>query len=105
MASFLKNTRAQLEPVAVINSGIGLIEALIALAIGFGLDITTEQAALLMTMVITLGNFLQTMLVRAQVTPIANARNSEGVRSQLSKSKYVKPLDYSQMVSINRKAV
>jgi len=68
------------EPVAIINAIISLIEAGIAVAVGFGLDWTGEQVALVMAAVIALGNVIKTILVRDQVTPLADPRNAQGVR-------------------------
>ena len=68
------------EPVAIINAIISLIEAGIAVAVGFGLDWTGEQVALVMAAVIALGNVIKTILVRQQVTPLADPRNAQGVR-------------------------
>lgn len=68
----------QLEPVAVINGTVALIEAIIALAISFGLGLTAQQVVLIMTVVITAGNLAQTLLVRSRVTPIVNPHKDEG---------------------------
>ena len=49
------------EPAAIV----GAIEAILALAIGFGVDITTEQLALIMAAVTA----VLALVVRSQVTP------------------------------------
>lgn len=68
------------EPVAIINAVIALIEAGIAVAVGFGLDWSGEQVALVMAAVVALGTVIKTILVREQVTPLADPRNAQGVR-------------------------
>ena len=68
------------EPVAIINAIIALIEAGIAVAVGFGLDWSGEQVALVMAAVVALGTVIKTILVREQVTPLADPRNAQGVR-------------------------
>ncbi len=68
------------EPVAIINAIIALIEAGIAVAVGFGLDWSGEQVALVMAAVVALGTVIKTVLVREQVTPLADPRNAQGVR-------------------------
>jgi len=67
-----------LEPVAVINATITIIEAAIALAVGFGLDWTAEQVGLVMAVVVALGNLIKTIWARGQVTPVALPRDDEG---------------------------
>ncbi|MCP5059108.1 MAG: hypothetical protein GY937_20580 [bacterium] len=67
-----------LEPVALINSGIGVIEAAVALAVGFGLELSAEQVGLVMALVVGIGNLAKTIWSRSQVTPIANPRIKEG---------------------------
>lgn len=59
------------EPVAVINAVITVIEASVALAVGFGLDWTAEQVALVMAVVIAISNVTKTTLVRSKVSPVA----------------------------------
>ena len=71
-----------LEPVAVINSLVTLVEAAIALAVGFGLKWTAEQVSLVMALVVATTNLLKTMWARSQVTPVANPRNSANKRFQ-----------------------
>jgi hypothetical protein len=67
------------EPVLVVNAVTAVIEAGIALAIAFGLPITTAQFGAVMTFVIAVGAMIQVLIVRAQVTPLANPKNNEGV--------------------------
>jgi hypothetical protein len=50
------------EPAVVVS----LIAALIALAVGFGLDISEEQVALIMAPVAILAG----LLIRSKVTPV-----------------------------------
>lgn len=68
------------EPVAVVNSMIALIEAILALAVGFGLDWTPVQVGLTMAVVVAVGNLIKTLWARGQVTPVADPRNNEGLR-------------------------
>lgn len=60
------------EPVAVITAVTTLIEAAIALAVGFGLDLKPEQVALLMAVIVAAGNLVNTLWARAHVTPVAS---------------------------------
>lgn len=46
---------------------LGLVGALIALAVGFGLNVTQEQVGLIMAAVVALLSFL----TRSQVTPVS----------------------------------
>ena len=67
-----------LEPVAVVNATVAIVEAAIALAVGFGLDWTPEQVALVMAVVVALSALVKTLWARGQVTPVANPRDNEG---------------------------
>jgi len=69
-----------LEPVAVINSGVALVEAAIALAVGFGLNWTKDQVGLVMALVIAVANVIQTLWARRHVTPVADPRNDKNQR-------------------------
>lgn len=66
------------EPIAIINGATAAVEALIALLVGFGLDWTAEQVALVMTVVIAVANVAKTWYGRSQVTPVDDPRNDEG---------------------------
>ena len=67
-----------LEPVAVVNASVAIIEAAIAIAVGFGLNMTAEQVGLLMAGVLAVGNLIKTIWARGQVTPVALPRDNEG---------------------------
>ena len=67
-----------LEPVAVVNATVAIVEAAIALAIGFGLDWTPEQVALVMAVVVAVSALVKTLWARGQVTPVAAPRDNEG---------------------------
>jgi hypothetical protein len=67
-----------LEPVAVVNATVAIVEAAIALAVGFGLDWTPEQVALVMAVVVALSALVKTLWARGQVTPVASPRDNEG---------------------------
>jgi hypothetical protein len=67
----------QREPVAAIAAITALIQAGITLTIAFGLSLTTDQAAIT-TFVVAAGAFVQVLLVRQQVTPVADPKNSQG---------------------------
>jgi hypothetical protein len=67
-----------LEPVAVINGTITILEAAIALAVGFGLDWSAEQVGLVMAVVVAVGNLIKTIWARGQVTPVAAPRDNQG---------------------------
>jgi hypothetical protein len=64
------------EPVAVINGLTAMIEAAIAVAVGFGLNWTSEQVGLVMAVVVAGGNVLNTLWARAKVTPTVSRRVS-----------------------------
>jgi hypothetical protein len=66
------------EPIAVISSVTTVIEAAIALAVGFGLKWTPEQVGLVMAVVVAVGNCFNVMLTRTMVTPIADPRDDQG---------------------------
>jgi hypothetical protein len=67
-----------LEPLAVVNTAVAIVEAAIALAVGFGLDWTPEQVALVMAVVVALAALVKTLWARGQVTPVAAPRDNEG---------------------------
>jgi len=69
-----------LEPIAVVNSTIAIVEAVIALALGFGLKWSPHQVALVMAVVVALANLLKTLWARSQVTPVTAPRDNEGRR-------------------------
>jgi hypothetical protein len=69
-----------LEPVAVVNATVAIVEAAIALAVGFGLDWTAEQVGLVMAVVVALGTLIKTLWARGQVTPVAAPRDNQGRR-------------------------
>lgn len=66
------------EPVFIINAFIAFVEAVIALAIGFGWDLEDHLVALLMAVIIAVGNIVKTLWSRNQVTPVSDPRNNEG---------------------------
>jgi hypothetical protein len=55
------------EPVADVNASVAIIEAAIAIAVGFGLDWTAEQVGLLMVGVVAVGNLIKTIWARSAV--------------------------------------
>jgi hypothetical protein len=67
-----------LEPVAVVNGTVAILEATIALAVSFGLDLSGEQVGLFMAVVIAVGNLIKTIWARRKVTPVAVPRDDEG---------------------------
>jgi UDP-glucose 6-dehydrogenase len=71
------------EPVAVVNGAVTLVEAAIALAAGFhitGVDLDSEKMALIMAVVVAIGNLVKTLWARGQVTPVTDPRNNDGKR-------------------------
>ena len=76
--SFVEVSMGTLEPVAVINGAISIVEAAIALAVGFGLGWTAEQVGLVMALVVALGNVVKTFWSRSQVTPVSSPRDTQG---------------------------
>lgn len=68
------------EPVAVITSVIAFISAVIALLPLFGVPLSAEQAAGIMAAVVALGGVVSTLLIRSQVTPVANPYDNDGNR-------------------------
>jgi len=67
-----------LEPVAVVNAAVAIVEAAIALAVGFGLNWTAEQVALVMAVVVAVAALVKTLWARGQVTPVLAPRDNEG---------------------------
>jgi hypothetical protein len=67
-----------LEPLAVVNTAVAIVEAAIALAVGFGLAWAPEQVALVMAVVVALAALVKTLWARGQVTPVAAPRDNEG---------------------------
>jgi len=65
-----------LEPVAVINGLVTIVETAIALAVGFGLKWTPEQVGLVMALVVAGANLFKTIWTRGQVTPVASPRDA-----------------------------
>lgn len=70
----------RVEPVAVVNGVVTIVEATVALAVGFGLGWDAKQVGLVMAVVVALGNLAKTLWARAQVTPVSDPRNSAGDR-------------------------
>lgn len=67
------------EPVVLINSFIGVIEAFVPLAMMLGLiSLTPEQKSALMMLVVAIGDFLAVILTRNEVTPVADPRDMAG---------------------------
>lgn len=66
------------EPVAVTTSVIAFISAVIAMLPLFGVPLTAEQAAGIMAVVVAAGGVVSTLLIRSQVTPVANPRDNDG---------------------------
>lgn len=75
------------EPIAIINGVTAIVEAAIALLVGFGLDWSAEQVALVMALVVAVANVVKTWFGRAKVTPVADPVDDEGRRL------YPAPLD------------
>jgi hypothetical protein len=75
----MKNLYAN-EPVAVITAVIALVSAIVALLPMFGVALTAEQIGGIMAVVVALGSVVSTLLVRSQVTPVANPRDNQGER-------------------------
>ena len=70
----------RLEPVAVVNGTIAIVEAAIALAVSFGLNWSGEQVGLVLAVVIAIGSLIKTIWARRKVTPVAAPRDNEGRR-------------------------
>lgn len=68
------------EPVAIVNAIIAVIEALIALLVAFGLDLTAEQVGAIMAFVAAVGGLIGILIVRPRVTPVADPRDKAGRR-------------------------
>lgn len=66
------------EPIAIINGLTALAEAAIAILVGFGLDWTAEQVALVMALVVAVANIAKTLYGRSQVTPLNDPRTNNG---------------------------
>lgn len=81
----------RLEPVAVVNGLIAIIEASLGLAVGFGLGLDGEKVALVMAVAVAVGNLAKTIWTRGQVTPVDDPRNNEGQRL-IAEQEISKPL-------------
>jgi hypothetical protein len=66
------------EPVAFMNALTGLIEAGIALAVAFGIGLNSTQTGAIMAFVVAIGVFARVLVVRGQVTPLADPRDNDG---------------------------
>jgi hypothetical protein len=67
------------EPVAIVNGMTTIVEAGIALAVGFGLDWDAKQIGLVMAVVVAVGNLVKTLWARSQVTPVTAPRDSKHI--------------------------
>ena len=65
------------EPVAIINGSTALVEASLALVVGFGANMTPEQVGLVMGVVVAIANTVKTFVARSQVTPVSNPRGRD----------------------------
>jgi hypothetical protein len=83
----LTNNIMKGEPVAVINGATAIIEASIALAVGFGLDWDAKQVSLVMATVMAVGNLSKTLWSRGKVTPVKQPRDND--RNKLVSEKQV----------------
>ncbi len=65
----------RMDLVAVIATATTVVEAGIALAVSFGLNLTANQVGLVMAVVAAVGNLILALVVqrRYQVRPVANA--------------------------------
>ena len=59
------------EPVAVANSAAAVVSALLICLIAFGVELTDEQIAGVVGVIIALGALGATVFGRARVTPVA----------------------------------
>jgi hypothetical protein len=67
------------EPIAVINSVVTLIQALIALLLAFGVfQLTKEQSGAITSAVVAWGGLLGTLFGRNLVTPVADPKDNQG---------------------------
>jgi len=67
------------EPIAVINSIVTFVQALIPLLLAFGLfQLTKEQTGAITSAVVAWGGLMGTLLGRNLVTPVADPKNNEG---------------------------
>lgn len=66
------------EPVAFINGVVAVVEALILLAVAFGLELSGEQVALVMAVVIAISNLFKTVFARSRVSPVTASGKVEG---------------------------
>lgn len=56
------------EPVGIIGAAITIVSAIIAVAVGFGLNWTGEQVSLVMSLVSAAGYLVQLLVVRRRVS-------------------------------------
>lgn len=58
------------EPVAIANAVAALVETVLILAIAFGLDLTPEQMAGTLAVIIAVGQTAATLVGRSKVSPV-----------------------------------
>ena len=66
------------EPVAIITAIVAVIEAGIALILAFGIQLTNEQIGAIFAFVAAVGGVIEILIIRPQVTPIADPRDNDG---------------------------
>lgn len=57
------------EPVAIVSAIIAVIEALIALLVPFGLQLTGQQVGAIMAFVTAVGGLISILILRPRVIP------------------------------------
>ncbi len=65
-------------PIAIVNGITAIVETLVALAVGFGLDLSAEQLALVMAAVIAVANVFKTWFGQSEVTPNSAPQDEDG---------------------------
>jgi len=67
------------EPVAVTNAILGILQALLAVLVAFGvLQFSPEQTAAVMGLAAAVFVLVNILIVRPQVTPLIDPRDDEG---------------------------
>lgn len=65
-------------PVWTTSIFVAMVAAVIALAIGFGLPVTGEQQALIMSVVAIVAPFIVPLFANSRVTPLAKPEDEDG---------------------------
>lgn len=72
-------TRIENSIIPIVTLAVGAIGAFIAMLMGFGIvEWTSEQQALVMGFVVSLGAIVSWIILRAKATPISDPKTKDG---------------------------